>query len=797
MNQPLTEAFNHFLSTQLNEQQQKAVLQKNGGILVIAGAGSGKTRIITSRIAQLILHDNVPSRSIIALTFTNKAAGEMKERLERFFQGNYALPFVGTFHSYCLLLLRTNPSLLPFAQFSIMDTDDQIALINRIVKQHNLGKYATASQLSSQISSIKNKAFMGFGLDDFATPLIREVYAAYEEEKAQSHCFDFDDLILQVLTLFKKNDEFRNKFQERVRHILVDEYQDTSHVQHQLLKFMGLDTNNKFAVDSLCAVGDEDQSIYSWRGATVTNMLKFENDFAPVSVVKVEQNYRSVEPILQVANSVIANNKLRNPKNLWSDKQAKNRVLSLQCRSSDQEAEAIAVLLKSLPASIQRHDVAILYRTHFQSRHIEEALIHHAIPYKIVGGIRFYERKEIKDLLAYLRLIANPYDKISLLRVINCPQRGLGKKFEEELINNWQQQRLLDFKQLLPLMIEQETPLKQAALQEFIALFDGLDKDMPPSAALQHIVNRSEYLNYLRTSFEAKEAETKIENVKELLESVCLYENARKEAEQQATLENFLHEVTLLQEQIHDEKASDQVQMMTLHAAKGLEFKIVLLSGLEEGLLPSAKSLNAPDALEEERRLFYVGITRAQDYLFLLSANFRNTFGQIVDQVVSRFVNEMPSELVQFVDLEKMHQSQISFFFANLLGGKPITSNVVTFGQAQQSGSQMRSSWSKNNSSIKRSASAHSSSARSMSSSTKPITYSPSYTKTTSNHVAQAINSSTQSMGGWSKNQTVQHPKFGSGIITGIEKAEGDDFYITALFRAGKKKILSSFLTKD
>lgn len=828
MNQDLRQTFNDFLTTQLNAQQQKAVVQKQGGFLVIAGAGSGKTRIITSRIANLILNEDVQPRSIIALTFTNKAAGEMKERLQRFFQGHYALPFVGTFHSYCLLLLRSNPTLLPYAQFSILDSDDQLALINRIVKQHNLGKFATASQLCAQISNVKNKAFMGMSIEEFATPMLREVYATYEEEKAQAHCFDFDDLILQVLTLFKKNDEFRTKFQQKVRHILVDEYQDTSHVQHQLLKYMGLDTSNKFAVDSLCAVGDEDQSIYSWRGATVTNMLKFENDFAPVTMIKVEQNYRSVEPILKVANSVIANNRLRNPKNLWSDRQAKNRIIVLKCRSSEQEAEAIALFLKSLPSSTTRSEVAILYRTHFQSRSIEEALIHHAIPYKIIGGIRFYERKEIKDLLGYLRLITNPYDKISLLRVINCPTRGLGKKFEEDLINTWQQQRFLDFKQLLPLMTEQETGVKRAAIQEFISFFEDLDKDMLPNQALQHIINRTEYLNYLRTSFDAKEAETKIENVKELLQSVCLYESTRKEPGQ-ATLENFLHEVTLLQEQIHDEEDGDQVQMMTLHAAKGLEFKIVLLSGLDEGILPSSRSLNAPDALEEERRLFYVGITRAEEYLLMFCANYRNTFGQIVDQVPSRFVSEMPNGLVMHADIEKMYPSQMTPFFTRLLGGVPVESSLVTFNQTTSQLNHSKSSSHRIGTSpvrhslgdgVSNSIQNHTKNygtPRSASNlqpyglgsrpSAKPAprssimgsrpTGKAQSNKSSESSTPISMASSSFSGGGWAKNQTVQHAKFGTGIVVLVEKADGDEYYITALFRAGKKKILSSFLTKD
>ncbi len=788
MNESLVEGFESFLETQLNEHQKAAVTHKQGGVLVIAGAGSGKTRIITARMANLILNEDAAPRSIVALTFTNKAAGEMKERLEKFLHGEYRLPFVGTFHSYCLQLLRTNSSNLAFPQFSILDSDDQIDIIRKIIKKNNLSKYTSASQLCYQISNLKNKAFGGIDQDSFTTPMVKEVYLEYEAEKTSARCFDFDDLILQVLTLFKNNQEFRTKFQKTVRHILVDEYQDTSHVQHLLLKYMALDHSQNFTIDSLCAVGDEDQSIYSWRGATVTNMLKFEQDFAPVTIVKVEQNYRSVQPILDAANTLITNNKLRNKKNLWSEKKAHNRIVAGKCRSADQEAETIAHVLKSLPAGYRLQDVAILYRTHFQSRHIEEALIHHTIPYKIIGGIRFYERKEIKDLLAYLRLIANPFDKISLMRVINCPLRGLGEKFEEQLLHEWHQNNLFDFKQLLHWMLtRKDNPIigvKSQAIKNFLSIFEGLEQEHSPSDLIEKIIERSEYLQYLRTAFEDKEAETKTENVREFIESIAHFEynhvNETNPDEAQGTsLEAFLNSVALLQEKITDQEQKDHVQMMTLHAAKGLEFRLVIISGMEEGLLPSNKSLNDPNDLEEERRLFYVGVTRAKEYLLLLHAGFRNTYGQIVDQVSSRFLSEIPKNLIQSVELEGMRSFEVASFLTSWFGGTPlVTRQVMTFHKPSTPPTFQRR--------------------------TAPPTYlrnappqairheKKPFVQAPAPSALNAANSTT-----WSKNQTVMHPTFGPGIVITVEKADGDDFYITAIFKkGGQKKILSSFLKR-
>ena len=665
--------FEDFLKNELNKPQKEAVMQEGGAMIVVAGAGSGKTRVITARMAHLIIKQNVNPLSIIALTFTNKAAGEMKERLINFLDTSAQLPFVGTFHSYCLLLLRTNIKLLPFSDFSIIDDDDKRSILKKILKKNNLEKQIAPRVLSFQISNIKNR--IKTDDDSYKNPLFKELYLAYESEKAASHCFDFDDLLIATLKMFKKHKDFKEKFQSRVKHILVDEYQDTNGVQHELLKEMGLNKNKEFVLDSLCAVGDEDQSIYSWRGALVTNMLSFKDDFAPVKTIKIEQNYRSVQPILKAANSVIENNKQRHPKKLWSSKKAKNRILSLICQSGYHEAGTIAEYLQTLPDKTRLSDVAILYRTHFQSRFIEESLIRRSIPYKIIGGIRFYERKEIKDLLAYLRLIANPFDRTSLFRIINRPARGLGAKFEELLYEEWSNNMLLDFKQILKHLLESTEHklkgLKANSIKKFLLIFKKITKKDKPTDVLNKIIENSGYLAYLRKAHDKNEAETKIENIQEFARSMESYE----------TLESFLHEVALLQEKLdREQEESDHVQMMTLHAAKGLEFDTIIITGLEEGLLPSLKSLDSKDAIEEERRLFYVGMTRAKQRLILTRALYRNTYGQVMDKDVSRFVPEIPSRLLYNIDLSDIHPAKTRRLLAQWLGTK-IEQTVTTFGK--------------------------------------------------------------------------------------------------------------------
>ncbi|MBU4270144.1 UvrD-helicase domain-containing protein, partial [Candidatus Dependentiae bacterium] len=339
--------FNQFLNKELNEPQRNAVIFESGPAIVIAGAGSGKTRVITTRIANLILNNNVSPQAIVALTFTNKAANEMKERISKFLDKNLKLPYVGTFHSYCLLLLRSNPTLLNFTNFSIIDADDQKSLIKKIIKKYGLEKQFSPTDILYQISNYKNK--VNYDFDEFTIPIVKEIYLEYESEKQKSHSFDFDDLLLEILKIFKTNLNFRKNFQNKIRHLLVDEYQDTNMVQHELLKLMSTNENNKFNIDSLCAVGDEDQSIYSWRGAMATNMQNFQRDFAPVKLIKIEQNYRTVTPILEAANHIILNNKNRTNKKLWSEKKASNRILSIVSRSGKQEAYAITNFIENLP----------------------------------------------------------------------------------------------------------------------------------------------------------------------------------------------------------------------------------------------------------------------------------------------------------------------------------------------------------------------------------------------------------------------------------------------------------------
>ncbi|KKP22602.1 MAG: hypothetical protein SZ59_C0005G0067 [candidate division TM6 bacterium GW2011_GWF2_28_16] len=781
--------FNQFLEKELNNPQKNAATFDSGPLIVIAGAGSGKTRVITSRIAHLILNKNILPNSIVALTFTNKAANEMKERLNNFlnnfgnnnnFNTYSKSPYIGTFHSYCLLLLRTNSHLLNFKDFSILDGDDQKSLIKKILKKFGLEKQFSVNEMVYEISNFKNK----INHDEFEllTPIVKEIFHEYETEKAKAHNFDFDDLLLEILKMFKSNIDFRNNFQKKIRHLLIDEYQDTNGVQHELLRYMALDNNNKFNIDSICAVGDEDQSIYSWRGAMATNMQKFQHDFKPVELIKIEQNYRTVIPILNAANNLILNNKNRTNKNLWSDKKANNRILSISCRSGKQEAYAVTDIINNLCNNNNNNklnEIAILYRTHYQSRNIEEALIANSIPYKIIGGIRFYERKEIKDLLAYLRLIINPYDKISLMRVINCPNRGLSDKFEEILDTEWNLNPLLDFKQILNFIINNNnikiTGTKKQAILDFLKLYKNIENINSIHDIIENIINNINYFDYLEKEYDNIESNTKKENIKELINSIYNFEKDNV----QNSLKDFLYSVSLIQEKIDNEKENNnQVQCMTLHAAKGLEFDTIIIIGLEEGLLPSSKSFNSLKELEEERRLLYVGITRAKERLILLHAISRNSYGQISDQVISRFLTEIPENLIKVLDINEKTSVQINFELANWLGNKSNT--VLTF---QDFASDLASNMT----------------FKSTSESEKLFnTKKQKIIKSKTNKKSITIfhkQESTLTPSPWAKNQLVSHPKFGVGLIKQTEKHDSE-YYLIIAFKAGEKKILSSFVTK-
>ncbi len=636
----------HFFNTSLNEQQRKAALQKNGALLVLAGAGSGKTRVIIARIVSL-LSQSVPSWSIIALTFTNKAAQEMKARIQHFFPAGTVLPFVGTFHSYCLRILRERYYHLELPAFSIMDESDKEKIIRRILDRNNVSKQITTRHVIARLSSIS------LGISDnnqssFSMPtltVLNEICHEFGKEKESSNCLDFDDLLHKACQHFNTDNTFKNLHQNRIKHILVDEYQDTNMVQHTLLKHMVFN-HDRFAIDSLCAVGDEDQSIYSWRGATVTNILEFQKDFANTTVIKVEQNYRSSQPIVNLANKIISNNTERNSKVVWSEKKGHDRIRLLACKTEREEADALAECITAFLKIKKTGSIAVLYRTHSQSRIVEEALIKRTIPYKIVGGTQFYDRKEIKDILAYLRLIANPRDRVSLMRILNVPARGLGEKLQEAWLDAWEKSPDTPFYNVATLLFNSDTcnipTLKRQSILDFLALFKDLSGTISPTHAIEAIISRTKYGEYLKSEYDKSEAEERFANVKELL-SAAYHVQGKVD-----TIEEFLQEVALLQEQIKPaaHNATHQVLLMSLHAAKGLEFDMVLLSGLEDGVIPSHRSIFDPNALEEERRLLYVGITRARDYLLITHALERRTFGRITDQLPSRFLHEMRPDVM-------------------------------------------------------------------------------------------------------------------------------------------------------
>ncbi len=731
--------FQEFINSQLNAEQQAAVQPKNGSFLVIAGAGSGKTRVITARITNLILEHNVEPSSIIALTFTNKAAQEMQHRIEQFLPNLQTKPVIATFHSYCLRLLKTHRHLLNKETFSILDSQDQYKLVQNLIKEHGVANLFNAKQLMSHFSTFKMsnvlKLNTELSIPDHHMPKFIELYNGYEQQKHVSNYFDFDDLLYKTFQLFDTNTIFQQQHFNRHRHILVDEYQDTNQIQHELLKKITI-SDRKMAVDSVCAVGDEDQSIYSWRGATIQNILEFDKEFPQTTIIKLEQNYRSTQRILDIANHVITHNSQRKHKKLWSDQTKSHTPLLLECLSDLQEAHALVNSIKMLSKTDRLNEIAILYRTHYQSRIVEEALIKESIPYKMIGGIQFYERKEIKDLIAYLRLIVNPFDKLSFLRVINCPLRGLGEKFEQLFIATWDQEPFSNFIAIAQKLItEKSIPPKQiATLQSFIKLFDKLSELSQPAHALETVVHKTEYIVYLQDSFDKQEAHTKKENVVEFIRAAQYAQQAHN-----STLSSFLDDITLMQEHMTKEiNTQDCVQMMTIHSAKGLEFSTVLFSGLEDGILPSNQSIEGGN-IEEERRLFYVGMTRAKNKLLLTHSKYRNTFGQVTVQRPSRFLSEIPSDLIQQEEAQHWSKSQFITFFNTWIN---------------QSKSTVK---------------------------TSPV----SIHNKSPNTLPQTP---------FKRLQSIKHPKFGVGIAQSIEE-KGDKIFVTVQFiNHGKKKIESSFL---
>lgn len=759
----MRDSFNTFLKNNLNDAQQKAVHHQIGPVLVVAGAGSGKTRVITARITHLILNKNVHASSIVALTFTNKAATEMKERIASFLGTYTELPFVGTFHSYCVQLLKKHQEYLPTPFFSILDSDDQQKMLHAIIQRNGLQKQFTAKNVAHQISHMKNHTVdpSNPATEYLQNPLLTEILNTYETEKRASKCLDFDDLLLETVRLFKKNSVIRNRFQEKIRHILVDEYQDTNLVQHELLKTMTL-CDDMLAIDSVCAVGDEDQSIYSWRGATVTNMANFKTVFPGTSIITIEQNYRSTQPILTVANHTIQHNKNRTPKSLWSEKKGNNRTQKLICLTEYQEARAIAQLLLVAQKRYALNNIGILYRTHTQSRALEEALLKESIPYRIIGGIQFYERKEIKDLLAYIKIIANPFDKTSFFRIINVPARGLGDKFESTFYTQWTNEPFATWHDIIAHYIRDNSlgKTKTETLKNFSLIVDGINPTTSTSSAFESIITRTAYISYIKNNDEPQEAQARIDNIKELLEAVKHFESNGI-----ITITAFLDEVALMQDKMSKQnRDTHAVSLMTLHAAKGLEFDLVILPGVEEGILPTTRSLMLNDSLEEERRLLYVGITRAKEHLLITHTKHRYSYGQMIDQIPSRFLHEIPQELLPYDDCSYWSLAQVNQFFSDWL----------CLGASAKAAASKKSD-----------------------------VYVPAFAKASADMTADRpttkdapTEDKINSAPAWKKNQPVKHQKYGIGTIENIDVKATGEIHLMVKFKHSTKKIVAEFLQR-
>ena len=650
----------------LNPQQQKAVIHEGAPLLVVAGAGSGKTRVLTRRIAYLMAARSVKPYEILAITFTNKAAGEMKDRVTELVGPIAKSMWVSTFHSACVRLLRQEIERLGYSStFSIYDSADSQKLISRVMETLNLDpKRYPARQFQSLISNAKNELqtpyqYLSAAQNQFET-IVADVYTMYEKRLAQANALDFDDLIMKTVQVLQQFPETKARFRSRFRHILVDEYQDTNHAQYVLVKELTGTEGDGFPVAELCVVGDADQSIYGFRGATIRNILQFEVDYPNAATVLLEQNYRSTQNILNAANAVITQNESRKEKNLWSDAGAGAPLVGYVAESEYDEAEFVKSEIRSLQDMGHSNpgDTAVFYRTNAQSRIFEEIFMRAAIPYKVVGGLRFYERKEVKDLLAYLRVLANPDDEVSLRRIINFPKRGIGDRALEE-VEIFSQANGISFWQALLRVTEATAVPNKAAhsIGTFTSMLTALsvlvEAKTKPSVIIEAVLEQSGLLTELEASTDPQD-EVRVENLKELVSASMEYEERPFEElgeDEEISLSGFLEKVSLVADadEIPDgEDHGGVVTLMTLHTAKGLEFPTVFLTGMEDGIFPHARTLDDPNEIEEERRLAYVGLTRAEKRLYISRAEYRLTFGTPKYNPGSRFLDEIPTDLIEW-----------------------------------------------------------------------------------------------------------------------------------------------------
>lgn len=639
----------------LNPEQRQAAETLEGPVLILAGAGSGKTRALTYRVANLMDH-GVPAWSILALTFTNKAAREMKERITQLVGEKAESAWISTFHSTCARILRRDIEKLGYTRsFTIYDDDDQGTVIKEILKRLNIDeKFLPPREVKAKISDAKNKLM---GPDewfakterDFRNQTLHDVFVAYEQRLKSANALDFDDLLLKTLELLADHPPVLESYRDRFHYVMVDEYQDTNYAQYMLVKLLTDKSRN------LCVVGDDDQSIYGWRGADIRNILDFEKDYPDAKVIKLEQNYRSTANILDAANQVIAHNAGRKEKALWTEAGA-GETIKLYCAGDEREEAAwVADRIRKMNRHGEEYGrMAVLYRTNAQSRVLEEMLMRAGIPYKVFGGLRFYDRKEVRDVIAYLRVIANPTDDVSLRRIINVPKRAIGDATIAELVRHAQEQEMPLFSALTDLPSSLSSRPRKC-VGDFFTMMTTLMamKDaMPLGTFVKQMVDQTGLMEQYQKE-DSDEARSRVENIQEFLGAVEEFDRQTENA----TLEDYLENVALVTELDQAEEEKQYVTLMTLHSAKGLEFPNVFITGMEEGIFPSGRSLMDEQRMEEERRLCYVGITRAKERLFLSRASQRMLYNQINHNAPSRFLSEIPSRLLEDVWEAKRKQT--------------------------------------------------------------------------------------------------------------------------------------------
>ncbi|MEU2952768.1 DNA helicase PcrA [Streptomyces xanthochromogenes] len=648
----------------LNEQQRAAVVHAGSPLLIVAGAGSGKTRVLTHRIAHLLATRGVHPGQILAITFTNKAAGEMKERVEQLVGPRANAMWVMTFHSACVRILRRESKKLGFtSSFSIYDAADSKRLMALVCRDLDLDpKKFPPKSFSAKVSNLKNElideeTFSGQAGDGFEKTLA-QAYTMYQARLREANALDFDDIIMTTVHLLQAFPDVAEHYRLRFRHVLVDEYQDTNHAQYTLVRELVGPAGDAQAPAELCVVGDADQSIYAFRGATIRNILQFEEDYPNATTILLEQNYRSTQTILSAANAVIERNESRRPKNLWTDAGPGAQITGYVADTEHDEAQFVADEIDRLTdkAEAKAGDVAVFYRTNAQSRVFEEIFIRVGLPYKVVGGVRFYERKEVRDVLAYLRVLSNAEDTVPLRRILNVPKRGIGER-AEAMIDALSLREKITFPQALRRVDEAYGMAARSAnaVKRFNALMEELrtivDSGAGPAVVLEAVLERTGYLAELQASTDPQD-ETRIENLQELAAVALEFEQERSEEEGTGTLAEFLEKVALVadSDQIpdEDEDGSGVITLMTLHTAKGLEFPVVFLTGMEDGVFPHMRALGQVKELEEERRLAYVGITRARERLYLTRSSMRSAWGQPSYNPASRFLEEIPVQHLEW-----------------------------------------------------------------------------------------------------------------------------------------------------